>query len=200
MKEVGVSIKEQLIEHGAVKFNNLLSEQSVERLQRRLPLDLELLIHSAPELEDAFGVFGLEPQNDNLLLIHDEELGASTLEEMVAHQDSRPAGLAFLIPRFGPRALFAASNNAFNGLRLPVMTTEYGVGDLMVVRQKLEKLDGQEVNLEGAWHLGSATEDRHVVTVDWVAPVLQLHPERLPAAATATTTSAAGEAAATKAA
>ncbi len=200
MKEVGISAKEQLVEHGAVKFAELLGEQSIQRIQKRLPLNLELLIHSAPELEDAFGAFGLEAYNDNLLLIHDEELGASNLEEMEAHQDSRPAGLAFLIPRFGPRALFASSNQKFNGLHLPAMTSEYGVGDLMVVRQKLEVLDGQEVDIDGAWHLGSANADRSVITVDWVAPVLQIHPERLPAATATAATATTGESTTTEAA
>lgn len=194
MKEVGSSINEQLVEYGAVMLNNLLYEKSVERLQRRLPLNLELLIHSAPELEDAFGVFGLEAQDENLVCIHDEELGVSNLEDMVAHQDSQPAGLAFLIPRSGPRALFAASNQQFDGLHLPEMTTFYGPGDLIVVRQKLKTLNGQEVDMEPAWHLGSASENRHVVTVDWVAPVLQLQLERLPAATATTTASTSGEA------
>lgn len=97
-----------------------------------------------------------------------------------AHLDDKSSdeGLSLLIPVEGDEAMFAASSKLFEMnsdmfsedwfMDLPEMIGEYGVGDLIIMRQKIAHINGQEFNLDQLYHAGASNSGRKIVSLDFV--------------------------------
>jgi hypothetical protein len=114
----------------------------------------------------------------NFVAIRQDPFWYSGSEKAHLDDKSSDEGLSLLIPVEGDEALFAASRDLFEMnsdmfdedwfMDLPEMIGVYGVGDLLIMRQKIARINGQEVNLNQLYHAGASNSARKIVSLDFV--------------------------------
>ncbi len=165
------------LRNNAVKIGNVLSPESVWALRQGVPKVPSLLVHDnkAPELKGFFDLFDdVDIDTPGLVRIGDVIEIPKYNGKAVPHIDRGVrSGLSILIPIDGEDACFSADDEYFAGDVYPGYVETYGLGDVMLLRQPIETVDGETVNLSASWHMGLSPAIRKVVTVDYEQPNLR---------------------------
>jgi hypothetical protein len=150
------------IRHGAAKVDNLLPYQSHARLTTRNMASIpSLLAARAPELGYYFDLLSID-DNTTGFDAHTDEVdpGAGI------HTDTGIIwGLSLLLPR-DIETVIGISNTPFSEADIPDLVWRYGPGDGLILRQALEKVNGQAIDLGQAIHGACRTEAAVVDIID----------------------------------
>lgn len=98
-----------------------------------------------------------------------------------AHTDLiSPTGLSVLMPITDNRALFLVADDFFTATREEVLLGDnhvqagyYGLGDAILLRQDIRKLNGSNVGMRQAFH-GAFRNRGSIVGVDYLSPIVNL--------------------------
>lgn len=160
-------------EYGAGLLRGVIGEESQVRLAQRAPSTPELLQIRAPELADIFSSLAAAAK-DALTYGAKETLDPS--DSHISHTDNNVSkGISVLIPLTGPDAEFFASEAPFTAHKdtapenrgPQIRAWQYGVGDVMLVRQEVDTPTG---SLPQIHHVGLAIASRELMTVTLVTP------------------------------
>ncbi len=152
------------IRYGAAKVDNLLSLDSYDKIEDNggiegeTPSKIALL---APELGYYMKLLG----------INDETEGFGTnsytaYPTSYVHTDENiEFGLSLLMSP-EKSAILGASTEHFTDNQMPERVWQYGPRDAIVIRQKVTKFNGDEVNLGAAFHVASRQEEAAIEVID----------------------------------
>ena len=164
----------------AVKFSEVISDESLEKLNNGTPLSLMLLQEYIPEVRGLFEVLRLDSarfEDRTYVDVSTETLAPFTSDDPkpISHIDqSTLTGVSALIPFDGNSAFFGADDDTFSEFtEYPKFLTTYGQGDVIVIRQNLHSnVSGR--SLKQAFHLGIGSDERSLLILDIKQPGLEL--------------------------
>lgn len=179
--EIGPEAIDCCIENGAAKIAGAVSYDSLSGFLDSQTLDPDGIRQEIPELDavwgflwqrDHGGYFGTQTMRIDIK-------GCDEVDAVDVHADkSASTGITAIVPYVGDRALFAANNkpflfrpdldNPFDDADMPAYIAEYGIGDIMLVRQPLRRVNGQPVSLYHAWHAGLSRKRRDILCIDFL--------------------------------
>jgi hypothetical protein len=173
------------VDYGIAKIPNFLGQSALELLNRRFgsedggrwdPVVLGMFPDFEPIYEHLYNDVNI--RNGMGVRLSSEHLDPSGDKE--SHQDAlSPKGVSILLPYYGPEALFAASSSPFvlsprtfeanpPLINSPEWLTTYGVRDAILLRQGIDRFNGQNKKLEQEHHVGVAASPRKLFTIDFV--------------------------------
>lgn len=176
--------------NGVAKVTGHISEAS------RLALLNNIRFADEPSVLDDFPVTNHLQYCDELKELHDLVVADNPVEtgqgirftpittpvagpedKFTGHHDTlSPFGISAVSALNGPNALFVASPYAYyitkdiftSGPDVPPdFIDEYGAGDTMLIRQRIDEFNGQSVNLRAMIHEGIASEKRKLLATDF---------------------------------
>ncbi len=153
--------------NGAAKLSGVISQASIDRLNKGVPTHPKLFENEVPEIADFFNLMNIDSRALTYITdIFQIPFGPDGPPPM-SHDDSSvaPDGISLLIPYLGEPAFFGAQDERFRGMvtDLPAFMAIYGIGDAMMVRQHVV-VDG--VEYPSAQHLGIGPSNRWLAAVD----------------------------------
>jgi hypothetical protein len=172
------------VDYGIAKIPNFLGQATLDLLNRRFGNE----DGSNWSHEVLKGVDDFKPIYDWLYTDKSADLVVSSrylfanLErrDEPSHTDSvAPHGISILMPFYGPKALFAASNSSFglgwgtfaentSDYYSPQWLTTYGPTDAIAIRQTIDSFNGQPKSLNQMHHAGGADGLRKLFMVDLI--------------------------------
>lgn len=185
---------EACVDIGVAKIAGLLGDQSIEQLRGQIRFGGEVvaaddIIDHIPELHIVKSLLFSEENVLRGMRLYMSGYTIDAIDKSMgisSHTDSYPSsqGLSLLLPVDGNVAIFAAGNDKFDlsidtfedemTTSLPEMVAEYGVGDGMLVRQQITRLNCLAVDLAGIYHCGAADTVRYIAALDIVTDNLVL--------------------------
>lgn len=153
------------VRHGAAKVDNFFPPKSIQSLLTNGLTNIpSLLVCRAPELQTYFEILGVD----------DEQVGNITTERLPVeantgdiHTDAISPGLTLLVPLLGGKAIFGANNEPFSPDEIPGFVVEYGVTDVVVVRQGLTWVNDESVDYTWASHVGRGDTLREIASIHY---------------------------------
>jgi hypothetical protein len=159
------------LEHGAAKLAGVFDSVDVTKLSPTFPQHPELLSYRLPGLYDFYALLLLNRGDLNdtrKIRVSSVTITPFTPDERIkpmSHIDmNAPRGVSLLVPVSGDEAFFGAKNSRFNDEIKPDYLTVYGLGDAILLRQRVS--DERGVSYPQAHHLGISAQTRQIIAVD----------------------------------
>ncbi len=182
--ELGPDALQACIDNGAAKVAKCISTESIRRLAAlQKDFSKTKLTSAVPELSWVFDAVATPENLTKGMIIKcattkvaPPKLGVGEY----SHRDyDQPDGLSLLVPTIGERALFGADEREFiipwlDDNVAPDFVCEYGTGDVLLLRQGIEKINEVRVELPAMFHCGVSATNRLLYTVDFLARRLSL--------------------------
>lgn len=163
----------ECLDNNAVVISGALSPESVLAL-RRPPKVPSLLTHKnwAPELKGLFDLFAIEDIDQPGLVRIGDIVEVTGFQGIIrSHTDDGVKfGISALVPTDGLDACFLADNSPFNKFGMASFADEYGMGDVLLLRQSIQSVEGESCKLAASSHVGLSLETRRLLTIDLEFP------------------------------
>ncbi len=182
--EFGPEALKACIDDGAAKVTGLLSKDSIARVQEKGGTqDLGVLTSRVPEVRSIVSyITDANTYGEMVVNCSSNSHPAKGVEDHeYGHVDGGIAGcgLSMLLPISGAPAFFGADEDDFvlfgrDESAAPSLIWEYGVGDVIFLRQALASVNGRWLEKEPIIHCGMSGTSRELQIVDFIVADITL--------------------------